>query len=84
MPLVTVLGAIGAVFGIAMVLAFLFAPQLGILGNWNFEDFPAGLWAQIITVGIIVFALVWYIVARAIQAGRGINVDYAFKEIPPE
>jgi basic amino acid/polyamine antiporter, APA family len=83
-PLVTVLGGVGALFGVLMVLAFLFAPQLGILGNWNFEDFPANLWAQIVTIGIIVFAVVWYFVARAVQAGRGINVDYAFKEIPPE
>jgi amino acid transporter len=83
-PWVTILGGIGAVFGFAMVLAFLFAPQLGVLGNWNFEDFPRNLWAQIIAIAILVISAVWYFVAKAAQKRRGINVDYAFKEIPPE
>jgi hypothetical protein len=83
-PWLTILGGIGAVFGFAMVLAFLFAPQLGVLGNWNFEDFPRNLWAQIIAIAIIVISAVWYFAAKAAQKRRGINVDYAFKEIPPE
>ena len=83
-PWVTILGGIGAVFGFAMVLAFLFAPQLGVLGNWNFEDFPKNLWSQIIAFGILLLSGVWYFIAKAAQKRRGINVDYAFKEIPPE
>jgi hypothetical protein len=83
-PWLTILGGIGAVFGFAMVLAFLFAPQLGVLGNWNFEEFPRNLWAQIIAIAIIVISAVWYFAAKAAQKRRGINVDYAFKEIPPE
>jgi amino acid transporter len=83
-PLITVLGVLGGVLGTIMVLAFLFAPQLGVLGNWNFENFPTGLWAQIIAVAIIVVSWVWYVLARNSQKSRGINVDFAFKEIPPE
>lgn len=83
-PLITVLGGLGAVLGTIMVLAFLFAPQLGVLGNWNFESFPSNLWAQIIAFGIIILAGVWYLVAKNSQKSRGVNVDYAFKEIPPE
>ena len=84
LPLITVLGALGGVIGILMVAAFLLAPQLGVLGNWNFENFPSNLWAQIIAFGIIVISLVWYLIAKNAQKARGINVDYAFKEIPPE
>ena len=84
MPLITVLGVLGGVIGVLMVAAFLLAPQLGVLGNWNFENFPNNLWAQIIAFGIILISLVWYLLAKNAQKARGINVDYAFKEIPPE
>jgi Na+(H+)/acetate symporter ActP len=84
MPLITVLGVLGGVLGTFMVLAFLFAPQLGVLGNWDLSDFPAHVWAQIIAIGIIVVSWVWYVVAKNNQKSRGIDVDFAFKEIPPE
>ena len=35
-------------------------------------------------VGVLAVAVVWYLLAKMIQRSRGINVDYAFKEIPPE
>jgi amino acid transporter len=84
MPLLSALGMLGGGLGMAMVVAFLLAPQLGVLGNWNFADFPAGLWAQIIAFGIIIICAIWYLVVKRAQKRRGINVDYAFKEIPPE
>jgi amino acid transporter len=83
-PLVTILGAIGGIAGILMVGAFLFRAELGVLGNWNFENFPANLWAQIIAFGIVILSAVWYYLVKQAQKSRGINVDYAFKEIPPE
>jgi basic amino acid/polyamine antiporter, APA family len=83
-PLVTVLGVLGGVLGTLMVLAFLFAPQLGVLGNWNFANFPTGLWAQIIALGVILISWIIYIVTKTSQSSKGINVEYAFKEIPPE
>jgi len=84
MPLLTVLGSLGAVLGTLMVLAFLFAPQLGVLGNWDFSDFPAHLWAQIIALAIIVVSWLMYAYFKNSQKSKGINVEYAFKEIPPE
>jgi hypothetical protein len=42
------------------------------------------LWAQIIALAIIVISAVWYLLAKNAQKARGINVDFAFKEIPPE
>jgi amino acid transporter len=83
-PLITVLGGLGAVLGTIMVLAFLFRAELGVLGNWNFEAFPTNLWAQIIAFAVIVVSGVIYMVMKSSQKSRGINVDYAFKEIPPE
>jgi basic amino acid/polyamine antiporter, APA family len=83
-PWVTILGGLGGTLGMLMVLAFLFAPQLGVLGSWNFENFPSNLWAQIIAFGIILISLIWYLLVKRAQKSRGINVDYAFKEIPPE
>jgi amino acid transporter len=83
-PLVTIVGVIGGVLGTLMVLAFLFSPSLGVLGIWNFEDFPTNLWAQIIAFAIILISAVWYLLAKNAQKARGINVEYAFKEIPPE
>ena len=83
-PMITVLGVLGGILGTLMVLAFLFAPQLGVLGNWNFENFPSGVWAQIIAFGIILISGIWYVLAKNAQKSKGINVEYAFKEIPPE
>jgi amino acid transporter len=83
-PWLSALGMIGGGFGMSMVVAFLLAPALGVLGNWSFEDFPRGLWAQIIAFGIILLSAVWYLVVKNRQKTRGINVDFAFKEIPPE
>ncbi|OGO42101.1 MAG: hypothetical protein A2W36_06430 [Chloroflexi bacterium RBG_16_58_14] len=67
-----------------MVVAFLLAPQLGVLGYWDFTNFPRGLWAQIIAFVIILISAVWYILVKQGQKSRGVNVDFAFKEIPPE
>ena len=84
MPLLSALGLLGGGLGMAMVATFLLAPQLGVLGAWDFSDFPNHVWAQIIAFGIIILSLVWYLLTKNAQKARGINVDYAFKEIPPE
>ena len=84
MPWLSALGMLGGGFGMAMVVAFLLSPALGVLGNWNFTDFPKNLLAQIIAFAIIVISAVWYLVVKSRQKAKGINVDFAFKEIPPE
>jgi amino acid transporter len=83
-PLITVLGVLGGVLGVLMVLAFLFYPALGVLGNWNFENFPSGVIPQLITFAILAGCAVWYIVVKNAQKSRGIDVEFAYKEIPPE
>ncbi len=84
MPWLSALGMLGGGLGMAMVVAFLLSPALGVLGNWNFTDFPKNLLAQIIAIAIIVISALWYVVVKARQKSKGINVEYAFKEIPPE
>jgi hypothetical protein len=83
-PWLSALGMLGGGLGGAMVVAFLLAPELGVLGNWDFSALPGSLWAQIIALAVIVISGVWYVLAKNAQKARGINVDFAFKEIPPE
>ncbi|MBF8255817.1 MAG: hypothetical protein HW375_724, partial [Anaerolineales bacterium] len=33
---------------------------------------------------ILILSGVWYLIVKNRQKARGINVDFAFKEIPPE
>jgi amino acid transporter len=73
-PWVTILGGLGFIFGGAMVLSFMFVPQLGL---------TSGL-AYTVVFAIILISAIWYFWAKSAQKARGINVDYAFKEIPPE
>ena len=59
-PMITVLGVVGGILGTLMVLAFLFAPQLGVLGTWS----AANPWPQVITFGIILISWIWYVLAK--------------------
>jgi APA family basic amino acid/polyamine antiporter len=73
-PLVTVFGAIGFILGGAMVLMFMFYSQLGLTSTL----------AYIVVFGVLLFSAIWYFIAKNAQKSKGINVDFAFKEIPPE
>lgn len=74
LPLVTVLGAVGAVLGGAMVLSFMFVPALGLTSQR----------AYAIVFGIIVVSAVMYVVAKAYNRSRGIDITLAFKAVPPQ
>ncbi|MBN1537767.1 MAG: APC family permease [Anaerolineales bacterium] len=84
MPLLSALGMLGGGLGMSMVVAFLLEPALGVLGYWDFSNFPSNVWAQIIAFGMIILCAIWYILVKNAQKGRGINVENAFREIPPE
>jgi APA family basic amino acid/polyamine antiporter len=73
-PLVTVFGLIGAIVGGVMVLMFMFYSALGLTSVLAYQ----------VVFGILAASIIWYFVAKMIQRSRGINVDFAFKEIPPE
>jgi amino acid transporter len=93
MPWVTALGVLGAGFAMSMVAAFLLKPDYFVLGIWTgldkllSGDVGGGLFdlrAQLIALGVIVLSVVMYYWAKNAQKAKGINVDFAFKEIPPE
>ncbi len=73
-PLVTVLGALGFILGGAMVLMFMFYSQLGLTSTL----------AYVVVFGVLALSAIWYFLAKNAQKAKGINVDFAFKEIPPE
>ncbi|HSL44558.1 MAG TPA: APC family permease [Anaerolineales bacterium] len=73
-PLVTVLGFVGFVLGGAMLLMFMFYSQLGLTSTL----------AYVVVFGVLALTVIWYFIVKSAQRSRGINVDYAFKEIPPE
>ncbi len=73
-PLVTIVGLIGAAAGLWFLYEFLLSPELGMNSTL----------AYTVSGGVVVFALGWYLVTYFVRRSAGINVDYAFKEIPPE
>jgi basic amino acid/polyamine antiporter, APA family len=73
-PLVTILGAVGFVLGGAMLIMFMFYSQLGLTSTL----------AYTVVFGVLAVSWIWYMLAKSAQKSKGINVDYAFKEIPPE
>jgi amino acid transporter len=77
-PWVTVLGGLGFTFGMFMVISFLTVKGLGLAFD------PSDPTAYLIIIGSVVFALVVYLVMRWYRASTGVNVKYAFAEVPPE
>lgn len=73
-PLVTIVGLLGAAFGIVFLFLFLTNDQLGLTSQL----------AYTVVGGVLLFAAAWYLIAKQLRRSSGINVDYAFKEIPPE
>jgi len=73
-PLVTVFGIIGFVFGSAALIAFLTNVGYGLKGTRPY----------VIVAGIFVICLVSYWIGRQYNKSKGIDVNYAFLEVPPE
>ena len=73
-PLVTIVGLVGAIAGAVFLYLFLTEASLGLTSDLAYR----------VVLGVLVFALGWYLVTYFVRRSSGINVDYAFKEIPPE
>jgi amino acid transporter len=73
-PWVTILGVIGFIGGGIMVMLFMLYPQLGLTSTL----------AYAIVFGVLILSGIWYLLVKNAQKSRGIDVNYAFKEIPPE
>jgi len=76
-PAVTLIGALGFLFGAFMVGSFLFVKDLGLA--FSNDAFP-----YYIVAGTAAFGLIVYWIMRTLKAQKGIRVEYAFAEIPPE
>ena len=77
LPAVTVVGTLGFLLGSFMVGSFLFREELGLAATSN--AFPYYVVAATAIFGVIVY---W--VMRSVRAQKGLRVEYAFQEIPPE
>ena len=73
-PLVTIVGTLGALAGGYFIYLFLTNSTLGLTSDLAYK----------VVAGVLVFALGWYLVTYFVRRSSGINVNYAFKEIPPE
>jgi APA family basic amino acid/polyamine antiporter len=73
-PLVTIVGALGAAFGVVFLFLFLTNDQLGLTSQL----------AYAVVGGVLLFSAAWYVVAKTLRRNSGIDVTFAFKEIPPE
>jgi basic amino acid/polyamine antiporter, APA family len=76
-PMVTVFGTLGFLLGAFMVGSFLFVKDLGLA-------YSASAFPYAIVAGTALFGLVVYLFMRTSKAQKGIKVEYAFSEIPPE
>jgi len=74
MPLVTVVGLLGAAFGVVFLYLFLTNEQLGLTSQL----------AYTVVGGVLLFSAAWYLIAKTLRRQSGVDVSYAFREIPPE
>lgn len=77
-PLVTILGGLGFGFGLFMVISFLTVKNLGLAFSAS-NPIPYVMVAATVVLGLIV-----YLLMRGVRARQGIQVQYAFAEVPPE
>ena len=73
-PAVTIVGLLGFVTGLIFLFLFATNAELGL--NSELAYYVVG--------GVLAVSAIWYIVTKQVRRSSGVNVDYAFKEIPPE
>jgi amino acid transporter len=73
-PLVTIVGLLGTIAGIFFLWLFLTDDRLGLTSDL----------AYIVVAGVLLVSLGWYVLTYLARRSAGINVGYAFKEVPPE
>ena len=73
-PLVTIIGLLGSAAGVVFLYLFITNAQLGLTSQL----------ANTVVGGVLLFSAAWYLIAKQVRRSRGIDVSFAFKEIPPE
>jgi len=76
-PLMSIVAAFSTVFMIGMITILLLDENSGT--SWGLNNFRVILCLVILAVGFVA-----YYVIKAIQKSRGIDLELAYKEIPPE
>lgn len=72
-PAMSIAGVAGVIFVIALLAIYGVDPAYG----------GGGIWAWVAAAVILVMGLLIFYIARAIRKRQGIDVDLAFREIPP-
>jgi len=79
-PLMAILGALGAVFFLGVVIALWFDPiAAGPLVSA--DGVKLEFW---VVLGLLVLGIFWYVGARVYRRKQGVDIDLAFKQIPVE
>lgn len=73
-PLISIIGVLGAIVSGALFVVYLTAPELGY-------NAPVPI---LYTFGILVICAIWYFVNAAYQKRQGVDINQAFRELPPE
>lgn len=76
-PRLTLIGILGAIGALLIVLNFARDPSSGVDPNHG----PVMFW---VSLGMFPLGFVLYYVSAAIRRRQGVNLDLAFREIPPE
>lgn len=85
-PVMSIVGAVATIALLVVEYIWWFDPINGLAGTPAvFESL--GIWPPImiaLTAGVLVTGALWYLGARYVQAQRGVRIERAFAEIPPE
>jgi APA family basic amino acid/polyamine antiporter len=73
-PLITIMGFIGAFVSIVFLILFLLWPSLGVYNTISL----------IAIVGSIIIFVVYYFIRKAYLKNIGIDVELAFRQLPPD
>lgn len=73
-PIITIVGLIGAHYNGYAVYLFSTSPSVGF----------AGTGAGWVILGAAVIAFILYPIIRAYRKSQGIDIDMIFREVPPE
>jgi hypothetical protein len=71
---VTFFGLLGALVNAVLLVYYMVVPELGVYST-----------VSIITIaGSLIFFLVYYFIAKGYWNGRGIDIELAFRQLPPD
>lgn len=73
-PLITICGVLGAVVNAALFVYYMAVPELGVYS-------PVSI---VFMAGTFIFFVILYFVRRSSMRDRGVDIELAFKQLPPD